>query len=291
MQNSIPKWIRSRVPEQVKANVVPGYVYVRDLLFSDPFNYLASNLSGKPVPPRHLIRLSGIGGNVRAFEEFGRKQLRYCLDLASLKPDNSVLEVGCGMGRLAWALTRYLNSEGSYEGIDVTKVAIGWCQRKIASKHPNFLFHLVDAFNGAYNPGGKISQSVFSFPYGDESFDLVYSYSVFTHMILEDVARYLTEIHRVLKTGQTCVNSFLLLNAESLSLIEKGQSQIDLKHQHGRSLHAAKGLPESTIGHDEEDIRIAYRKSGLRIAGPIHYGSWPGRSLFLGSQDIIVAQK
>jgi ubiquinone/menaquinone biosynthesis C-methylase UbiE len=237
------------------------------------------------------MRSSGIGGSVRSFTALGEQQLRYCIELADLKPDATLLEVGCGMGRLAAALTKYLSQTGKYEGLDITRIGVGWCQRKITSKYPNFRFHLVDAFNNVYNPKGKTKQSEYEFPYSDESFDLIFSYSVFTHMVLEDTTHYLSEISRVLKTGGTSINTFLLLNSESRSLMEAGQSSFNLKYQLGFSRFAEKDLPESTIAHDETEVRSAYLSSGMQIAEPIRHGGWPGRRKSLDGQDIIIARK
>jgi len=265
------------------------YVSVRDFVV-DPLEYGFSNRLGEPTPPRHLIRSSGYGGNVTVFRREGKKQLRYCVELAGLKPDGGILEVGSGMGRLAAALTKYLNETGKYEGLDVNRVGVGWCQRRITPRYPNFRFHLIGVLNRTYNPSGKIKQTEYEFPYSNESFDLVFSYSVFTHMVLEDFTHYLSEISRVLKTDGICINSFLLLNAESLRLIETGQSLFNPENQLGLSRFAGKD-PESTIAHDESDVRSAYWSSRLQIAEPIRYGGWPGRKKFLDGQDIIIARK
>lgn len=287
MHRAIPKSIRSRMPKPVKAK----YAMLRDSLVADPLTLLASDLSGGLIPPRHLIQMSGIGGNVRSFVELGRNQLRYCVKLGDLKPDSSMLEVGCGMGRLASALTKYLKETGTYEGLDITKVGVGWCQRKITPRYPNFHFHLVDTYNRIYNPNGRIKQSQYKFPYNNGSFDFMFSYSVFTHMILEDVEHYLSEICRVLKTNGTCINTFLLLNAESRRLIRAGRSTFILKYSLGNSRFTVKDLPENTVAHDEDEVRSAYQSSGLKIIEPIRYGKWPGRERFLDGQDIIVARK
>ncbi len=104
IRKAIPKSIRSRIPKQVRTKVFTKYVSVRDFLV-DPLEYGVSNRAGEPTPPRHLIRLSGYGGNVTVFRREGKKQLRYCVELAGLKPDDRMLEVGSGMGRLAAAIS------------------------------------------------------------------------------------------------------------------------------------------------------------------------------------------
>jgi SAM-dependent methyltransferase len=286
----IPKPIRSRIPKRVRAKLLPKYVSARDFLV-DPLEYWLAKLQGELTPSRDMIRLGGHGGNLTTFRLEGRRQLRYCVDLGDLKPNGAMLEVGSGMGRLAAALTRYLNKTGKYEGLDVNKAGVGWCQKVITPRFPNFRFHLVDVFNSGYNPSGKTKQSEYEFPCGSGSFDLVYSYSVFTHMILDDIAQYLSEMSRVLKTDGICINTFLLLNAESLRLIQTGQSSFDPKFQLGLSRFAEKDLPESTIAHDEAEVRSAYSSTGLQIIEPVRYGRWPGREKCLNGQDIIIARK
>lgn len=290
IHESIPKFVRSRIPEQVRSITRPKYVAVRDFLL-DPLEYLGSNLAQEITPPRYLIRKGGYRGNVSHFRQEGKKQLGYCVKLGSLKPDGKTLEVGCGMGRLAGALTRYVSKTGMYEGLDTNQVGVGWCQRKITAKYPNFRFHAVDVYNKGYNPNGKIPQSKYRFPYNDESFDLAFSYSVFTHMIMEDVAHYLSEMSRVLKTGGICINSLLVLNADSSKLVEAGQTHFNLKDRLGRSYCNDKDHPETIIAHDEAEVRSAYSSAGLQLTQPIRYGAWAASRYSLEGQDIIVARK
>jgi SAM-dependent methyltransferase len=285
----VPKSVRSRIPKRVKDKILRRYVVVRDFLV-DPLEYWISNRKGEFSPSRSLSRLAGYGGNVTRFRLEGRKQLRYCVELGDLKPNGSILEIGSGMGRLASALTKYLDETGRYEGLDINPIGIGWCQREITPRYHNFHFQKVDVLNRGYNPAGKIKQFDYEFPYSNDSFNIVYSYSVFTHMTLDDFQHYLSEISRVLKPSGLCINTFLLLNTESRKLIETGQSIFDPKYQLGLS-RFWKDVPESTIAHDEEDVRSAHKKSELRILEPIRYGGWPGRKQFLDGQDIIIARK
>src|SRR5690348_9362847 len=45
---------------------------------------------------------------------------------AGLQPDHSVLDLGCGIGRLALPLTQYLSEQGYYRGIDINLSGIAW---------------------------------------------------------------------------------------------------------------------------------------------------------------------
>jgi SAM-dependent methyltransferase len=140
----------------------------------------------------------------------GELYLRLFVELGSLRQDESVLEPGCGTGRMAEPLTGYLSPAGSYDGFDVVADAIRWCVENISSNHPNFRFRHVDIFNREYNPGGRVDPAAFEFPYADEVFDFVLLTSVFTHMMPSEVRHYLGEIRRVLRPGGRCLMTFFL---------------------------------------------------------------------------------
>jgi len=86
-------------------------------------------------------------------------------------------------------------------------------------------------------PGGQINPKKFVFPYADSSFDLVFLTSVFTHMLPEDVKRYMEEISRVLKSGGRSVVTYFLVNPPS--------TEVEGIHPLARakSRYSAAGLP------------------------------------------------
>ena len=53
------------------------------------------------------------------FNEIGEEFFRHFVELGGLKPDERVLDLGCGIGGMAVPLTRYLSERGSYKGFDV----------------------------------------------------------------------------------------------------------------------------------------------------------------------------
>ena len=138
---------------------------------------------------------------------------QYFVQLGGLKPDENVLDVGCGIGRMAVPLTKYL--KGVYEGFDIGPEAIKWCQDNISRRYPKFYFQVADVFNEKYNPGGKYKASEYKFPYDNDAFDFVYLTSVFTHMLPHDMENYLSEISRVLRNNGRCLITYYLLNEES----------------------------------------------------------------------------
>ena len=246
------------------------------------------------TPPRGLRRMVIGVDDVRLYRALGELYLLCFKALCALKPNEDVLDVGCGCGKQAAPLVKYLGKSSTYEGFDIVGSMIEWCRKNISSKYPNFHFQLADVFNKQYNPRGKYEASKYKFPYSNESFDFAYALSVFTHMLPEDMEHYLSEIARVLKSGGRCLITYFLLNEESLELINAGTTAWDFKYDFGKYRATDYDTPEAAICYDEAFVLGLYEQYGLRIKRPIRYGSWSWRdgSLdFEPSQDTIVAWK
>ena len=225
------------------------------------------------------------------FEKIGREFKQYFIDLANIQPSDRILDVGCGIGRMAVPLTDYLSPEGEYWGFDIVQMGIRWCQRRISPKFPNFHFLHSDIKNKQYNRKGKTPADQFRFPFDDGAFDFVFLTSVFTHMLPADMEHYLSEIARVLKQGGRCLITFFLLNDESKKLLLAGRSSLDFKHEIQGCLAANAQNPEAAIAYEEDQVQRLFANYKLKIAPPIHYGSWCERDRSLSYQDIIVAVK
>jgi ubiquinone/menaquinone biosynthesis C-methylase UbiE len=57
---------------------------------------------------------------------------------------SSVLEIGCGLGRIAYPL-RYVLGKGTYEGFDICSHKIAFLNSTLHAAHPNFRFLWADA--------------------------------------------------------------------------------------------------------------------------------------------------
>jgi SAM-dependent methyltransferase len=225
------------------------------------------------------------------FLEMGREFLDYFINLGGLQPDARVLEVGCGIGRMAVPLTQYLDDSGSYDGFDIVPAGIDWCRERITTRRANFRFQLVDIYNSYYHPTGHILARDFVFPYEAATFDFVFLTSVFTHMDPPEVVQYVREIARVLKPGGRCFSTFFLLNRQSLRLMRQKKSKVRFHFRFGRSRIMNRAAPNEAVAYREPFVRKLFRKHDLEIVGPIHYGYWCERPSFLSFQDVILTQK
>jgi ubiquinone/menaquinone biosynthesis C-methylase UbiE len=240
-----------------------------------------------PIPPMSMIFI-GDGD----YKQIGQEFMGYFIELANIKPNNRVLDVGCGIGRMAIPLTNYLSQqEGEYRGFDIVHMGIEWCQNRISTKFSNFHFSHTDVYNKRYNPHGGIQARDLRFPFDNEYFDFVFLTSVFTHMLPSDLENYLSEISRVLKTRGKCLITFFLLNDESEILVRSGRSSLNFRYKIEGCLTTNENVPESAIAYNEEFIKELFEKYKLKISQPIYYGSWCKRDSFLSYQDIIIATK
>lgn len=225
------------------------------------------------------------------FTKIGQEFFQYFVDSCNITPSANILDIGSGMGRMAIPFTRYLNQNGRYCGFDVFKSGIEWSQKNITSKFSNFHFTHVDVYNKTYNPNGKITPAKFRFPYNDNSFDLVFATSVFTHILPSDLPNYISEINRVTKPNGFSLSTFLLLNEESLSLMQEKKSNILFEHFEDNHAVMLSDVPEHTVGYNENFIHSIYHTTNLTIVEPILYGFWCGRDKFQSFQDIIISVK
>jgi SAM-dependent methyltransferase len=235
-------------------------------------------------PPRSLMTV-GDGD----FAAIGQEFLRYFIEIGGLKPAERVLEIGCGVGRMAIPLTAYLDDTGSYEGLDIAPAEVAWCRKNITPRFPRFHFQHVDVFNRQTNPRGRLAAASFRFPFADGQFDFAFLTSVFTHMLIDDIENYLREISRVLRPGGRLLATYFLLDRGTRERLGKMNSRF--RHPLGSSLAIDLKLPEASIAHEENEVRALHEKFGLHLQGPARYGSWSGREKYLSSQDIVVATK
>ena len=139
-----------------------------------------------PVPPpRLIVRVAGTA-DVGWFLEGGRlgaASVRGALQQQGVALDRlgAMLDFGCGCGRVTrnWVGL----SDVEVVGTDLSRPAVDWCRSNL--------------------PFARFEENGLEPPlvFGDESFDLVYALSVFTHLTADLQLAWRDELRRVLRPG------------------------------------------------------------------------------------------
>jgi SAM-dependent methyltransferase len=153
----------------------------------DVASRVTNRLSGKPaVPPSKLIYLVAGHRSASLFLAGGlsaSEAIRAALARNGLRLDQfgSVLDFGCGVGRII----RHWNGaqRPALHGTDYNPDLIEWCRANLRSSE-----FRVNTLAGAL-------------PYESETFDFIYSFSVFTHLREPLQFHWIDELARVLRPG------------------------------------------------------------------------------------------
>lgn len=231
-----------------------------------------------PDLPPHRYRRIGPGD----FRKRG-KELSDLLVRHGLQSDHHVLDIGCGIGRVALGLTNVLAQEGSYEGFDVDARAILWCNQNLSPKYPHFRFTHANVAASRYNSEGRIAPAQFRFPYVDATFDFAFATSVFTHLDMNASRHYLREAHRVLRPGGIlCITVFLWDGTPSAFAfpIDRGDHRLTDANDPARGIAFVESSLDTLLpSSDWRDIRI-------------ERGGWQrGGTFSVLTQDVLTARK
>jgi len=231
-------------------------------------------------PPRRLAVFIGAGD----FRQMGEDFTRLFVELGGLQREDDVLDIGSGIGRMAVPLVDFLS--GRYEGFDIVPSGISWCREQITPRYPNFRFQLADIENGLYRQNGRFKASEYRFPYDDGAFDFAFATSVFTHLLPEDAANYISESGRVLREGKTLFATFFLLDGRETA----GEATLDFRIEGDGFRSTSASTPEAAVAYSREALEKMLAAAGMTLVS-VFPGSWSGDEGGPSYQDIVVARK
>jgi SAM-dependent methyltransferase len=193
---------------------------------------------GLPLPPARLrTRVGPLHADPDFFLESGRQQAQLIERVleeneASLAELDVLLDFGCGCGRVLRHWARLPRTRVC--GCDIDATLVRWCQR-------NLPFAEV-----------TLTSSAPPLPYESSTFELVYAFSVFTHLTEAAQRLWMDECRRVLSPGGYLLLSTLgdhyasldRLTAAELEAFRRGELVVLYESSSGTSLCSAYHPPE-----------------------------------------------
>ena len=101
-----------------------------------------------------------------------------------------MVEIGCGLDRVAFPIRDILPADGSYAVFDVCAHKVKFVRNTYTQDYPNFRVSLADIINTHYCPHEKIPGAEYYFSFSEDSFYLVFAASVYTHIVPKNTLKY-----------------------------------------------------------------------------------------------------
>jgi ubiquinone/menaquinone biosynthesis C-methylase UbiE len=165
-----------------------------------------------------------IGAGRLPFDTVGRLELEF-LKREGLKPTDTLVDLGCGSGRLAVHAIPTL-ADGHYVGIDISRAMLDAARKRIEKRYPD--------------PQCRVSwmhQTTPIFALEADSVDMVCAFSVINHMEHEDAFLYLKEALRIVRPGGRFVFSCLPVHTERAREVFFKSANMDMQTRHRRVRH------------------------------------------------------
>ena len=138
----------------------------------------------------------------------------------------SVLDLGSGCGRLARQLLQQRPRPQSYLGIDLHRGMVEWCRRNLSDVDPNFQFFHHDVFERGFNPTGHALDHSRPLPARDASASLIIAWSLFTHVLQNDIIYYLDQCARILRPGGLIRSTWFLFDKRYFPMMQTFQNAL-----------------------------------------------------------------
>jgi SAM-dependent methyltransferase len=221
---------------------------------------------GQLLPPRHLLARTSSPSRSE-FTTAGLVVLD-CCRLGGLRPDDRVLDIGSGVGRVAVPLTAHLTSRGVYTGVDMWREGVDWCTKTITPRFPNFTFRHLDLYHDDFNVSGTEPISAVRLPVEDGTEDFVILGAI-NHLLAPELQALVREAGRVLRPGGTYLGTWFVVDEDSRAVVPSAASAVACD----------RAVMEKTLGDGSLELRA------------LHPGSWRAGPGSLTYQDVVIAAK
>lgn len=226
------------------------------------------------------------------------KELPFLVDKCGLTPESTLLDYGCGLGRLAYAASNYLTS-GRYVGYEPNQQALSFLRSAYQGRN-GFRFtgeelqgddDYVGLQLGAASSAGVAATDVDLSSLQGLGARAQYSSSVFTHMWIPAIERVLHSLRSAMAPEGICVNSWLIVDSFAEYGMRCGIADRTLPHEVKGALTYSLDNPLVCTAYRIDTVREIYRRGGHEVLD-ILWGKWSGRQRHndVHYQDLVVSR-
>lgn len=182
--------------------------------------------------------------------------------------NSSIVEIGCGYGRKGVHLARYsMQGEkftGTYLGIDIDPELLSYAAKTLPA--PQFQFQQTRHVSKTYQSKREYAEAGTSqatrLECEDNSQDFVFSTSLYTHLLENEIDNYTAESFRILKPdGVMQMNIFCYDYFRDHGLLG---SRWSFSHRIGPALVESLESPEAAVAYTREDLEKLCKRIGFR---------------------------
>lgn len=212
-----------------------------------------------------------------------------------LTPSSKMLEIGSGLGRIAYPLAFYLE-DGHYVGLEIVQDSVAFSARHVtplSAPGARFDFVHIDIHNEFYNPSAAKRLAEYVFPELGQ-FDVVFMSSVCTHLNDKELRLYLERAAQWTRYDGDFWATFFLVDraAERRLLHQKASSSLpfDLSSA-GPDYYLDDNRSTVAVAYRVDYVRSLYADYALSIQS-LDLGTWSGVNRdYGGYQDLVVAKR
>ena len=272
--------MRSKIVEHIIRRVTPSTAI---LSYNPIFRVIGNAVSdalGAPfpefrtLPPNHLRVRVGVGNQIlnnhAYFFEVGSRFWHECFANGYVKANSDIVEIGCGCGRLAVHLNADYFS-GAFLGIDIDLEMVNYCSSHFPPERFSYRLspHKSSIYRAENGPQQESKSFVIASP---ESKDFIYSLSLFTHLLEQELTFYMRESFRTLRRDGIIFMTFFCLEH-----VDKG-GRWTFAHRTGNAYVENEKYPEAAVAYTGRYMSELARECEFRDVSIL---GRPGQSVLL----------
>jgi SAM-dependent methyltransferase len=258
------RWLRRLVPSTAVLSR-SAWFYPLSVVNDWTIGAVSRVISRRRFPPMRYISRTGCNDVVSPYFFYlthGVNFWLYAFSQGWADLNSRIVDIGAGCGKSAATLRdfEYMGQRfrGKYLGFDVDANMVRWCEQNFDPQH--FTFRAVDSYSAVYNPSGRTSDPKLE-GCDDNSIDLIFSQSLFSHLLEADLRNYVRESLRVLRRGGVMAMTFFC--RDDLRALNLLGGRWTFARRQGAAYVENERYPEAAVAYDKSWMEQACREAGF----------------------------